>query len=140
MRWSAVAIPLRPGSVDAVVTDLPFGHKCLTSAQIKRLYPAIVRQAAKLLPMDGVLLALTSLNGPRLLSESLTAGPWRVAPGHTDAYPVNVGGMESELLLAQRTNAGDVGQYPPPPLTKKQRRRAALEAKAKAAAAVAGLA
>jgi len=47
--WDAALLPLCDRSVDTVVSDLPFGVKCLTAAKLQKLLPLAFRECARVL-------------------------------------------------------------------------------------------
>ncbi|CAM9513419.1 unnamed protein product [Scytosiphon promiscuus] len=47
--WDAQSLPLRDGSVDAMVVDMPFGHSCGTPRQNAKLYPLVMAEMARVL-------------------------------------------------------------------------------------------
>ncbi|CAM9093497.1 unnamed protein product [Ectocarpus fasciculatus] len=51
--WDAQALPLRDGSVDAMVVDMPFGQSCGTPRQNARLYPLVMAEIARVLRPSG---------------------------------------------------------------------------------------
>lgn len=59
LAWDARRLPLRSGSVDVIVVDLPFGSRHGTYRTIQRLYPAFAREAARILRPGGRAVLLT---------------------------------------------------------------------------------
>lgn len=53
-------LPVRAGSVDKIVCNLPFGHQIGTPAQIKRLYPTFLAEVARVLKPGGKAVLLSS--------------------------------------------------------------------------------
>ncbi|CAM9165123.1 unnamed protein product [Ectocarpus sp. 12 AP-2014] len=51
--WDAQSLPLRDGSVDAMVVDMPFGQSCGTPRQNARLYPLVMAEIARVLRPSG---------------------------------------------------------------------------------------
>lgn len=58
-RWDARALPLDGGSVDTVVTNLPFGRQILTSDDIGPLYRDFCRELRRILAATGQAWLLT---------------------------------------------------------------------------------
>lgn len=51
--WDAQSLPLRDGSVDAMVVDMPFGQSCGTPRQNARLYPLVMAEMARVVRPSG---------------------------------------------------------------------------------------
>ncbi|CAM9255107.1 unnamed protein product [Ectocarpus sp. 12 AP-2014] len=51
--WDAQSLPLRDGSVDAMVVDMPFGQSCGTPRQNAKLYPLVMAEMARVLRTSG---------------------------------------------------------------------------------------
>ena len=135
VRLNAARLGLTDVSVDAIVSDLPFGMRCLKSEDLRKLYPTFVRDAARVLAPGGVLVALTALNGPGLLDATLALGPWAPLPGLPRILPVNIGGERAAVVLARR--CAGAGEWPQPTPSRKQQRRQAHKQRMAKRAAVA---
>ena len=46
-------LPLKTASVDRVVTDMPFGHRCSSGSQVGKLMPALLREVVRVLRPGG---------------------------------------------------------------------------------------
>lgn len=60
LGWDAALLPLRNASVDAIVSDLPFGQQCLSSGKLEALLPLILGELGRAYP--SILDSLTQLN------------------------------------------------------------------------------
>jgi hypothetical protein len=49
LSWDACNLPIRSGSVDAVVSDLPFGQQCSSSAHMDRILPLLIGEVGRVL-------------------------------------------------------------------------------------------
>jgi 23S rRNA G2445 N2-methylase RlmL len=58
-QWDARQLPLQAGTVDTVVSNLPFGRQILTSVEIAPLYQDFCRELHRVLVADGQALLLT---------------------------------------------------------------------------------
>lgn len=74
--WDARHVPLEPGSVGKIITNLPFGKQLGSPAENAALYPELAAEFARLLAPDGRLVALTG--DDRRWSAALAAHGWRV--------------------------------------------------------------
>jgi 23S rRNA G2445 N2-methylase RlmL len=89
---------LADGSIDLIMADLPFGQLIGTHANNLTLYPAIIREAARLLSPRGRMVLVS--HEIRLLQDSV-----HDVPGLTigDQFQVRVGGMSPVVMLVQRS-------------------------------------
>lgn len=58
-EWDARNLPLDPGSIDSIVTNLPFGQQILSSDEIGGLYLAFVKELRRVLTREGQGILLT---------------------------------------------------------------------------------
>lgn len=96
--WDATAVPLADGSIDLIMADLPFGQLIGTHANNLTLYPAIIREAMRLLSPRGRMVLIS--HEIRLLQDSV-----HDVPGLTigEQFQVRVGGMAPVIMLVQRS-------------------------------------
>lgn len=60
-QWDAQRLPLRPGCIDVVLCDMPFGQRCGNKAINGRLYPPIMEEIRRVLrPPEGRALILST--------------------------------------------------------------------------------
>jgi hypothetical protein len=52
-QWNASRIPLQNGSVDCIVSDLPFGRRCGNHRSNSKLYPSLLSEFARVLRAAG---------------------------------------------------------------------------------------
>jgi hypothetical protein len=115
--WDASCLPIRPGSIDVVVTDLPFGKLCLSSNKLYQLLPLWFSELARVLrPGTGravILCGAIGIVGDALskINEANNSN-WNVA----SILPVNIGGLLAWIVVADRTHS------PPIALMNHQRR------------------
>lgn len=95
----------RSGTVDGIITDLPYGHRELSHRTLTKLYPAFLRNVARC-TKSGAYLVLATAAAP-VLRRSLAAldGAWfqEVFIGGTKEREVFVGGMRVWVFLLVRT-------------------------------------
>ncbi len=68
-QGKAEALPLPPGSVDRIVTNLPFGKQVGSHRANRTLYPAVLSEIDRVLAIDGRAVLLTE--DKRLLREAI---------------------------------------------------------------------
>jgi tRNA (guanine6-N2)-methyltransferase len=71
LRWDATRMPLAPASVDAVITNPPYGRQHEAVAGLDRLYRGVARDVARMLRPGGRCVVLTG--EPRVLLDALPA-------------------------------------------------------------------
>ena len=95
--WDARSLPLPDRGVDALLADLPFGHLVGSHADNVALYPAILREAARV-ARDAAPFALNSHEVR--LTESLVrdSTDWLLV----DMARVSLGGLHPRIFLLER--------------------------------------
>ena len=58
--WDARSLPLQDGAISAVVSNLPFGRQVGSPEEVRRLYPALLREWRRVVAPGGRLVVLTS--------------------------------------------------------------------------------
>jgi tRNA G10 N-methylase Trm11 len=81
VRMDATALPLRDGSFDVLLADLPYGHRMGSHEDNASLYPAVLAEAARVTAPGGVMVVVT--HELRLFERSLrdAARWWSVEHG-----------------------------------------------------------
>ena len=93
----ARATPLTQGCADLLHADLPFGNLVGSHEDNQRLYPALLREAARLALDDALFIVITQ--EIRLLRRCLRATAWRVM----DEIPITLSGLHPRIFALQRT-------------------------------------
>jgi hypothetical protein len=116
--WDAASLPLRSQSVDAVVSDLPFGQQCLSSTKLDGLIPLIISEMARVLrPNTGRMVLLCGCYVPILehfrysntvaketvLANASIGDVWELPC--TSVFPVNIGGHCAWVVEVSRGSA-----------------------------------
>jgi len=93
-RWDATDLPLNPGSVDRIVTNLPFGRKIGSPEENVLLYERFFAEAGRVLKPDGRMAILTSER--RLVGDNLARRPDLLL---AESYPVSVLGRPATIYV-----------------------------------------
>jgi tRNA G10 N-methylase Trm11 len=102
----AASLPLRDESVDAVVSDLPFGQLCLSSAKLAGMVPLLVSELARVLRRGSGRVVLLCGSYTAILSamrdENERSGQavWQL-PCQA-VFPVNIGGFQGWVIQVRR--------------------------------------
>ena len=105
--WDAALLPIRDGSVDCIVSDLPFGSKCLSSSKLQRFLPLLISECARILhPGSGRIVFLCGAGSYQNIidiieSQKSTLGtPSFRSP--RAVFPVNIGGFIAWVVIVER--------------------------------------
>ncbi|XP_042361168.1 THUMP domain-containing protein 3 [Plectropomus leopardus] len=102
VRWDLCNLPIRTGSVDIIITDMPFGKRMGSRKKNWDLYPSCLREMARVsTPGSGKAVLLTQDKKCFAKAISRMGGLWRKL--HT--VWVNVGGLHAGVYLLKRTGA-----------------------------------
>ncbi|XP_020789788.1 THUMP domain-containing protein 3 [Boleophthalmus pectinirostris] len=108
VRWDLCNLPMKTGSVDIIITDMPFGKRMGSRKKNWDLYPSCLREMARVVrPGSGKAVLLTQDKKCFAKAISRMGGLWRKM--HT--VWVNVGGLHAGVYLLKRTG-GVFGQTP----------------------------
>ncbi|XP_075406528.1 tRNA (guanine(6)-N(2))-methyltransferase THUMP3 [Tenrec ecaudatus] len=100
LQWDVCNLPLRTGSVDIIVTDMPFGKRMGSKRRNWNLYPAGLREMGRVCrPGTGRAVLLTQDKKCFTKALSGLGHMWRKV--HT--VWVNIGGLHAAVYLLKRT-------------------------------------
>jgi Putative RNA methylase family UPF0020 len=110
LAWDATNLPVRPQSIDVVISDLPFGRKCMSTSELDKFLPLFLSEAARVLrPSVGRMVLLCGSCTPILEAlksannESHNPVVWNLP---ADAvFPVNIGGTVAFVVQVSRGSA-----------------------------------
>uniref|UniRef100_A0A2K6FG70 THUMP domain-containing protein n=1 Tax=Propithecus coquereli TaxID=379532 RepID=A0A2K6FG70_PROCO len=100
VQWDICNLPLRTGSVDIIVTDLPFGKRMGSKKRNWNLYPACLREMGRVCtPATGRAVLLTQ--DTKCFTKALSGmrHVWR----KVDTVWVNIGGLRAAVYVLGRT-------------------------------------
>jgi len=97
-EWDARRLPLDAGSVSALAVNLPFGRRLGSPEDNRALYPAFLREAARVLRPGARLVALTG--DRQTFAESLRRASLLA---RRSSYPVTVLGQPASVYVVERT-------------------------------------
>ncbi|XP_012587622.1 PREDICTED: THUMP domain-containing protein 3 isoform X2 [Condylura cristata] len=100
VQWDICKLPLRTGSVDIIVTDMPFGKRMGSKKRNWNLYPACLQEMSRVCrPGTGRAVLLTQDKKCFTKALSGMGHMWRKV--HT--VWVNIGGLHAAVYLLKRT-------------------------------------
>ncbi|CAL8381995.1 unnamed protein product [Boreogadus saida] len=108
VQWDVCRLPVRSSSVDIILSDMPFGKRMGSRKKNWDLYPACLREMARVVrPGCGSAVLLTQDKKCFSKAVSRMGGLWKKS--HT--VWVNVGGLHAGVFLLKRTE-GTFGETP----------------------------
>lgn len=106
LAWDAARLPLRTSSVDAILSDLPFGQQCLSSAKLDMLLPLILGELGRVLRPGATMILLCGaypsiLDSLAKLNDLQPDGAVWNLPCEA-VFPVNIGGLIAWVIKVKR--------------------------------------
>ncbi|XP_064486584.1 tRNA (guanine(6)-N2)-methyltransferase THUMP3-like isoform X2 [Ornithodoros turicata] len=100
-QWDVCHLPLRNGSVDVFISDLPFGKRMGSRPDNRTLYPRLLTEIGRVCtPGTGRAILLTQDKKTLSVSVGKCSYLWR----QTRAYGANIGGLAAAIFILKRTN------------------------------------
>lgn len=103
LSWNASLIPVRDGCVDCIISDLPFGVRCMSAAKLKSFLPLLFSECARILCKGG---KMTILCGTvNVILEGIKDADYEATLFDTPSaiFPVNIGGLQAWVLQVTRS-------------------------------------
>ena len=103
LSWNASLIPVRDGCVDCIISDLPFGVRCMSAAKLKSFLPLFFSECARILYKGG---KMTILCGAvNVILEGIKDADYEATLFDTPSaiFPVNIGGLQAWVLQVTRS-------------------------------------
>jgi tRNA (guanine6-N2)-methyltransferase len=94
--WDATTIPLADGSIDKIVTNLPWGMRHGSRGENRRLYPRFITEFLRLVRPGGLIVMLTA--EMRLMAQLMTNGLFRA----DHMLHLNVLGAPAAIYICRR--------------------------------------
>lgn len=105
MAWDATLTPIRDGTIDCIISDLPFGKQCLSANELNNFLPLFLNECARILKKGGKALFLCgAVHGmlDALLTSSVGSD---LFDKPTSILPVNIGGISAWIFYLRRSDA-----------------------------------
>lgn len=112
--WDACNMPFRSGAADAIVSDLPFGQSCLSSAKLQQVLPLLMSEFARILaPKTGRMVLLCGNYASIIENLHYANQEYKVFKGEDSSsllwklpcqaiFPVNIGGVQAWVIQVKR--------------------------------------
>ena len=97
VRWDATRLPIASGAISKAVVNLPFGKQISSKREIATLYPAFLREMARVLAPGALLVTLTSEYD--LMRQALRTAPALMLDR---GYSVSILGEWSRVYIVRR--------------------------------------
>ncbi len=110
LSWDASSIPVRESTIDCIISDLPFGQKCMSSKKLQTFLPLLFSECARILRKktgrmtllcgSSYKYVLDAISQQRNENDSNTDLLFEV----TSIFPVNIGGLSGWIVQAIRND------------------------------------
>jgi len=100
LKWDAIDLPLRSGVADVIITDLPFGKRMGSKKDNRILYPAILKEIARVSKLRTARACLLTHDKRCIINAiSQVSSLWKCQR----SMFINVGGLSVGVYLLKRT-------------------------------------
>jgi 23S rRNA G2445 N2-methylase RlmL len=104
LKADAGKLPLRSSSIDTLVADLPFGMLVGSGDDVKRLYPTVIAEAARIAAPHASLVVITARKDLLLSALDRHPGLWELVQTVPLRIPFKSGYIGANIFHAQRTS------------------------------------
>jgi tRNA G10 N-methylase Trm11 len=110
VSWDASILPIRDSVVECIISDLPFGVRCMSSAKLVNFLPLLFSECARVLRLGvGRMVLLCGnyhyvLNAIDFLNQHADCSPTFHMPPRA-IFPVNIGGLAAWIIIVNRTSS-----------------------------------
>lgn len=102
IQWDATLLPLHAGSIDALISDIPFGIRHGSHKTNIKLYPQILKEFWRVLANNGRCLLLTSERDYMNQLLEQPPSPWIIwkadNPAQKNWLHINMGGVDAYIF------------------------------------------
>lgn len=103
LAWDASLLPLRTGSVDVVVSDLPFGRQCSSSSKLDQLFPLVVAELTRVVRRDSGRMVLLCGSYIPILEALKSTNAWDLPC--KAIFPVSISGNSAWVIAVNRNSS-----------------------------------
>mmetsp|Transcript_24348 Transcript_24348/g.57095 ORF Transcript_24348/g.57095 Transcript_24348/m.57095 type:complete len:631 (+) Transcript_24348:44-1936(+) len=104
--WDAALLPIRDGIIDCIISDLPFGSKCLSTSKLQRFLPLLISECARILRPGGRIVFLCGAGSYQNIKDiiaiqrTVSGSPSFRSP--SAVFPANIGGFIAWVVIVER--------------------------------------
>ena len=99
--WDATLLSYRDSCADLIISDLPFGQKCMNSKKLRQFSPLLLAEVARILRVGGRAILLSGIY--RYILDYLN-GEGKSVIFLRNIFPVNIGGHLAYVVEIERKN------------------------------------
>lgn len=109
LGWDACLMPIKTGCIDAIISDLPFGQRCMSSNKLKMFLPLLMNECARVLtPKTGRMVLLVGGTFQSVLEAIRSVKTMNGNPAFEfplkSMIPTNISGFAAWILVVQRSS------------------------------------
>jgi hypothetical protein len=114
LSWDATSIPIRDSVIDCIISDLPFGLKCMSAKTLNSFLPLLFSECARLLRRKSGRMTLLCGSSYKSVLDAImhqtihNGGDLKNFFVITSIFPVNIGGISAWIIQATRNDVAAV--------------------------------